>query len=37
MYNARPCILRTPILDCTLKKKKKIGSMQKTEEVVVQN
>ena len=22
VYNARPCIMRTPILDCTLKKKK---------------
>ena len=23
VYNARPCIMRTPILDCTLEKKKK--------------
>ena len=22
LYNARPCIIRTPILDCTLNKKK---------------
>ena len=31
VYNARPCIMRTPILDCTLEKKKR---KQKTEEVV---
>ena len=36
VYNARPCIIRTPILDCTLKEKKK-KSKQKTEEVVTQN
>ena len=23
LYNARPCIIHTPILDCALKKKKK--------------
>ena len=32
VYNVRPCIIRTPILDCTLKKKRK----QKTEEVVTE-
>ena len=31
VYNARPYIMRTPILDCTLKEKKR---KQKTEEVV---
>ena len=33
VYNAHPCIMRTPILDYTLKKKKK-KRKQKTEEVV---
>ena len=33
VYNACPCIMRTPILDCTLEKKKK--RKQKTEEVVM--
>ena len=31
VYNAHPCIIRTPILDCTLEKKKE----QKTEELVI--
>ena len=29
VYNARPCIIRTPILDCTLKKKKKGSRKQR--------
>ena len=33
MYNARPCIIRTPILDYALIKKKK--KKQKTKEVVL--
>ena len=29
VYNARPCIMRTPILDCTLEKKKKGSRKQR--------
>ena len=36
MYNARPCIIRTTILDCTLKKKTKKKGKQRTEEVVTE-
>ena len=36
VYNVHLCIIRTPILDCILGKKKK-GGEQKTEEVVTQN
>ena len=34
VYNAHPCIMRTPILDSALKEKEKKKRKQKTEEVV---